>query len=103
MRLPLSELYAMDLSEFFSAHSGWAKLEQMRERANLERARWLGCVMLAPHTERHISPQELMPLPGDEQCSEITEEDFKARREAALNLLKEIGNVEKISLAKDQD
>lgn len=90
MRLPLSDLYDMDISEFFSAYEGWAKLEQMRERAHLERTRWLGCVMLTPYSDRTISPQELLPLPGDDasEGKTFTEEDFEARRKAALNLLK---------------
>lgn len=92
MRLPLTELYAMDLSEFFAAYDGWVRLEQMHERANLERTRWLGAVMLTPYSERVISPQELMPLPSDTKSvsDALTEDDFEARREAALKLYNSI-------------
>lgn len=104
MRLPLTELYAMDLSEFFAAYDGWVRLEQMHERANLERTRWLAAVSLTPYSDRALTPHDLMPLPGDNATDDtITEEDFKARQEAALKLLNEIKDVEEISLAKNQD
>lgn len=91
----------MDLSEFFAAYDGWLRLEESRERANLERIRWLGCVMLSPYSDKPISPQELMPLPGECVADTISDEDYEARRQAALKLLKEVGNVKEVSLAKD--
>lgn len=92
MRLPLGDLYDMDVSEFFSAYDGWLKLEHIHEQANLERTRWLGAVMLTPYSERAISPQELMPLPSDTKSvsDALTEDDFEARREAALKLYNSI-------------
>lgn len=92
MRMSLSDLYDMDVSEFFSAYEGWLKLEQIHEQANLERTRWLGCVALTPYSERAISPQELMPLASDTKSvsDELTEDDFEKRREAALELYKSI-------------
>lgn len=94
MRMSPSELYAMELGEFITAYSGYAHAEEMRQRFELERTRLGAATIVIPWLENKPTPQRLMPFPWDEeeaevQIEEITDEDIEARRQRALEMLKE--------------
>ena len=54
-----SSLYAMTFAEFGNAMRGLHEIEELRQRAEWERTRWLACLLLNPHTKRRLKPQDL--------------------------------------------
>ena len=62
-----SAFYAMTLDELTLAIKGWNKREEIRERFEWERARWLGMISLQPHLRkgRKLKPKDLAVFPWE--------------------------------------
>lgn len=94
MGLSPSELYAMELRDFFSAYDGWAYLYRERVRSDMERARWMAGAIISPWIKAQKPLTELLPLPWDIETTPPTATpdydptDIEARRKRVAELLK---------------
>jgi len=62
-----SAFYGMTLDEFNNAVIGWNKVQEMKERGEWERTRWLGVLVLQPHLKkgRKLKPKDLAEFPWE--------------------------------------
>ena len=62
-----SSFYEMTLDELTLAIKGWNKREEIRERFEWERTRWLGMITLHPHLRkgRKLKPKDLAIFPWE--------------------------------------
>jgi hypothetical protein len=62
-----SAFYEMTLDELTLAIKGWNKREEIRERFEWERTRWLGMISLQPHLRkgRKLKPKDLAVFPWE--------------------------------------
>lgn len=65
MGLSPSELYALELREFFACHAGWLKCEEQRQRQQWEVARYTAASIISPWMQSAKSIYEMLPLPWD--------------------------------------
>lgn len=70
MGMQPSELYALELREFFAIYAGWLKLEEQRARQEWERTRWLASVVISPHLKSQTPVTQLFPLPWDKESED---------------------------------
>lgn len=83
MGLSPSAFYGMTLDEFNNAVTGWNKHQEMRERGEWERTRWLGVLVLQPHLKkgRKLKPKDLAVFPWEnevkpKQMRRLTKEEL---------------------------
>lgn len=69
MGMQPSELYALELREFYAAYQGWLKLQEQRLRTSWEQARWVVGVTISPHLSSPQPITQLLPLPWDAEDS----------------------------------
>lgn len=74
MGLQSSELYALELREFFAAYQGWLKYEELKQRASWEIARWVAGVAILPHVTSSMPLTQMLPLPWDAPSTEPMQE-----------------------------
>lgn len=86
MGMSPSEVYALELCEFYAIYDGWRRLRQQESRERWEQSRWMACAIIGPWLKGGKSMAELLPLPWDEKPKsaevelEYDPEDMEARR-----------------------
>lgn len=93
MALSPSELWSLELAEFFAIYEGWRQRQEYSDRMAWERTRWQACAIISPWLKGNRSMTELLPLPWDVKEKEDLDydpEDMDARRERVEQLIKTI-------------
>jgi len=82
--LSKEEFERMSWGEFLCRHRGY----QRHKEAELQQVRLIMWAAVAPHQKRKISPQDLMPLPGDKNKAKdytlLTAEQYQAMKDRWL-------------------
>lgn len=65
MGLSPSELYDLELREFFACHAGWLKREEQHLQQQWEVARYMAASIISPWMNSAKSIYEMLPLPWD--------------------------------------
>lgn len=96
--LPPSELWALELREFFAIYEGWRKQQEYSERQEWERTRWQACAIISPWLKGNKSVTELLPLPWDEKAEDgdlgYDPNDMEAREERVKQLMRQLNGRE---------
>jgi hypothetical protein len=85
LNVPYSEARAMTVWEFNHRIKGYAD----RQVDEWRRLRWLGAIVLRPHTKRSIRPTDLFELPGDDKTipkPTMTKEERKSDISKAVDI-----------------
>ena len=73
--------------EFHHVYEAWQQREERIMRTSWEQTRALMQSVLQPHSKKHLSATEILPLPWDKKekspTEPISDEDIAARYEAA--------------------
>ena len=87
MALSPSAFYSITLEEFNDAVIGYNRAQEMKERGEWERTRWLGTLVLQPHLRkgRKLQPKDLAEFPWEKPLKTNDK-----RRLTAQELLDEI-------------
>lgn len=84
MGMAPSEVYDLELREFYAIYDGWRRLRQQESRERWEQHRWMACAIIGPWLKGGKTMTELLPLPWDEkpkeEALEYDPEDMEARR-----------------------
>ena len=59
----------------------WREWEQARERRSWEQTRLLATCMVRPYCQRAIAPEELLPLPWDEERESAVKRETESKAE----------------------
>lgn len=85
-----TELYALELREFYAIYEGWERRQEQLSRERWEIARWQSGVSIMPHITAQKPLAELLPLPWDKEVKDFSEASVEERRVHALEMLKYI-------------
>lgn len=96
MGLPPTDVYRLELREFYAAYEGWQYLREMSMREAMERARWHAAVSIMPHVKPSgKSTVEMLPLPWDARKIDINiDMDMDARRQRVAEIMKKVNHDE---------
>ena len=87
LRMSLSDFCSCTPFEFNEVYEAWRDGEERSLRNGWEQTRVVCQSMLQPYSKRKLSARDVFPLPWDdegrEEPEELTEEERKARYEAA--------------------
>jgi len=63
----------MTFQDFQLAAEGFFELEEIRQRAEWERARWMSCLTLSPHTKKgqRIKPEDIATFPWEQKSKKV--------------------------------
>jgi hypothetical protein len=70
-----ADFWQMTLQELLNAEKGFRE----RQLSEWRRVRWMATVFAAPYSKEDISPQKLLPLPGDEGSGDFMSEIDKIK------------------------
>tara|TARA_R100000781_G_scaffold78040_1_gene48375 strand:- start:795 stop:1121 length:327 start_codon:yes stop_codon:yes gene_type:complete len=76
LNMSTDELYNMTPRNFLNAQLGQARLFEMQQQADWERARWMSCVIINPHLKRVISPNKITVFPWEKAEKKKTQADI---------------------------
>ena len=87
LRLSPSAFWSMTFGEISLALDANRESEEMRERMEWERTRWLGSIIMQPHLKkgRKLRPKDLMQFPWEkpkQNALNLTHEELIARIKA---------------------
>ena len=92
MGMAPSEVYALELREFYAIYEGWQRQRQQRSREAWEQHRWMACAIIGPWLKGGKSMQDILPLPwdGPQQNVELDydPEDLEERRRRVERLMR---------------
>lgn len=84
-----TELYTLELREFYAIYEGWMKRQEQLSRERWEIARWQSGVSIMPHITTQKPLFELLPLPWDKaEVEDSSAIGVEERRAQALEMLK---------------
>lgn len=84
----------MTLGEYLMAYQGYRQRCEAEYRERWERTRWLATVIVSWQLKGSHTPQEVFPLPWDEEAQRpanegISEEEYEERRQRAIAIMKQ--------------
>jgi hypothetical protein len=84
LRLSPSAFWSMTFGEVSLALDANRESEEMRERMEWERTRWLGSMIMQPHLKkgRKLQPKDLMQFPWEKpkaKADKLTKEELRQR------------------------
>ena len=88
LRFSPSVFYGMTFLEFVAAAQGMNLQEELRQRQEWERARWIAALSLAPHAKKgqRIKPADLCIFPWEKKSK------GKGNKRLLANTLKSLNN-----------
>lgn len=97
MGMSPTEVYALELREFFAIYEGWQRLKTQQSREAWEQHRWMACAIIGPWLKGGgKSMTEILPLPWDmptqQQDIELDYDptDMEARRQRVEQLMQQM-------------
>ena len=70
-----ADFWQMTLQEILNAERGYRE----RQLSEWRRVRWMAAVFAAPYSKEDVSPQKILPLPGDNEEHDFMSEIDKIK------------------------
>ena len=93
--MTIETLYNITPRNYLNAQIGVAKLHNLKEQGEWERARWISAIIINPHIKKNLQPKDITVFPWEKLSKSKSKEQLQIE-----NMIKQSEYWEKLDLKK---